>query len=105
MRSILALVGGSIMIACRDGSARGSTDVNAKPIGAIVFGLLWAAILLAASSSASAAAADKLDRGPKAGEAIPHRLVAKDQNSKPRRFRTVAGKRGLILLFTRSLDW
>jgi cytochrome oxidase Cu insertion factor (SCO1/SenC/PrrC family) len=63
--------------------------------------LLAVLTLLAAPASAQ----DRLERGPKVGAAIPHSLAATDQYGKARDFASLAGRRGLILLFTRSLDW
>ncbi|MEQ8194360.1 MAG: hypothetical protein RIB59_07710, partial [Rhodospirillales bacterium] len=51
-----------------------------------------------------AQAADALKQGPKVGEAIPHQLTATDQNGQQRNFGSLKRERGLILLFTRSLD-
>jgi hypothetical protein len=55
--------------------------------------------------AAPASAQDRLDRGPKVGAAVSHLLAATDQYGKARNFAALAGRRGLILLFTRSLDW
>ena len=70
-------------------------------------GLLLALLLLAApmADAGAAGALDKLGRGPKVGETIPHPLTAADQNGKTQSFKTLKGRRGLILLFNRSLDW
>jgi hypothetical protein len=45
------------------------------------------------------------ERGPAIGKASPHELTAKDQNGDPRSRENLTGKRGLIILFTRSFDW
>lgn len=63
------------------------------------------AVLALALLVMPAGAQDRLDRGPKIGMAIPHPLAARDQHGVARDFSSLAGKRGLILLFTRSLDW
>ena len=55
--------------------------------------------------AAAATGSDKLERGPKVGETIPHQLKATDHRGQSADFSSVAGKKGLILLFTRSLDW
>ncbi len=52
-----------------------------------------------------AAPLDDLDRGPKIGTAMPHALAAADQQGQHRDFKSLARRRGLIILFTRSLDW
>lgn len=48
---------------------------------------------------------DLLPNGPAVGQAIPHDLSAIDQNGTPTDFSELKGGRGLVLLFTRSLDW
>ncbi len=63
------------------------------------------AVLALAMLAAPAGAQDRLDRGPKVGAAIPHPLTATDQHGVARDFTSLSGKNGLILLFTRSLDW
>ncbi len=63
------------------------------------------AVLALAMLAAPAGAQDRLERGPKIGMAIPHPLTVTDQHGVARDFASLGGKRGLILLFTRSLDW
>ncbi len=48
---------------------------------------------------------DEIKIGPKIGVALPHSLKAQDQNSQYRDFKSLARKRGLIVMFSRSLDW
>ena len=48
---------------------------------------------------------DKLERGPKVGEKIPHALTAADQTGKRQDFNSVKSGRGLVILFNRSVDW
>lgn len=48
---------------------------------------------------------DKLDKGPKVGAAIPQPFEAQDQNGTTQNFASLSGKRGLVLLFSRSLSW
>ncbi len=69
--------------------------------------LALALMLFAAGPWAGRAtwAADALERGPKVGATIPHRLNATDQNGRARDFKSLTGRRGLILIFSRSLDW
>lgn len=50
-------------------------------------------------------AVDEIKVGPKIGSALPHSLKAQDQNSQYRDFKSLARKRGLIVMFSRSLDW
>ena len=64
----------------------------------------WA---LAISLSTAVVAADNyaLDRGPLVGDPIPHTLETQDQFGSARDFQSIKGENGLILLFSRSLDW
>ena len=67
---------------------------------------LSAAILIPLVVPAVAAGPlDKLDRGPKVGERIPHDVTATDHTGARRSFDSLRGERGLILLFNRSLGW
>jgi len=68
---------------------------------AIVAGFLSLPLLAHAADSAY----DKLDKGPKVGAALPHSLAAEDQNGRAQDFASLKGTRGLILLFSRSLNW
>lgn len=73
---------------------------------AVVF--LAAAVCGGAPAPAAAQgpeAVDKLGRGPKIGERIPHMLGAPDQTGARRDFNAVKSGRGLVLLFNRSVDW
>lgn len=45
-----------------------------------------------------------LKTGPTVGERIPS-FEADDQTGKPRTFESLAGPKGLVLLFFRSADW
>lgn len=67
--------------------------------------VLAVAVPLAAAEAAAAGRLDSLDMGPKVGATIPDSLKVRDQNDQYRDFRSLARKRGLILLFSRSLDW
>ena len=69
---------------------------------------MWLALAVAvplAAAEAATARLDSLDIGPKVGAAIPDSLGARDQDGRYRDIRSLARKRGLILLFSRSLDW
>ena len=48
---------------------------------------------------------DRLARGPQVGAPIPHALTTTDHAGTPQDFDTVIGERGLVLIFSRSLDW
>ncbi len=62
-------------------------------------------LALAIPQAGAANRHDTLDKGPRVGETIPHSLAASDQNDQHRDFKSLARRRGLILLFSRSLDW
>ena len=63
------------------------------------------ALVLAVPAPWAALAQDDLKKGPRVGERIPHSLKAADQNNKFQDFKSLARKRGLVILFSRSLDW
>lgn len=67
----------------------------------LVVSLLFAFLPLGAVAQTG----DVFDKGPKVGEAIPHKLAAADQNGTDQSFESLTGDRGLIILFTRSFDW
>lgn len=74
--------------------------------GFIPLFLAAAAILaILALSTTGARAQDELDKGLDIGETIPVEMSAPDQNGDTRSLKSVFGRSGLILLFTRSLDW
>ncbi len=66
-------------------------------------------LILALSVPAPSAGAgdplDSLDKGPRVGQPIPHSLAVRDHDGQPQDFESLARRRGLILLFSRSLDW
>ena len=53
----------------------------------------------------AATAKDDLDQGLKVGQTIPLNMSVPDQNGETRSLKALTGRSGLILLFTRSLDW
>lgn len=63
------------------------------------------ALVVAAPSQGFADRYDTLEKGPRAGETIPPSLSARDQNGKLRDIRSLAHRRGLVVLFSRSLGW
>lgn len=63
------------------------------------------ALALASPLPAAAGEHDRPDRGPEVGAPIPHSLRALDQEGRYRDFKALARRRGLIILFARSLDW
>ena len=65
------------------------------------------AVLFAAPLQANAASAryDTLKVGPAVGTKIPHDLKTVDHRNQHQDFKSLAHKRGLVILFSRSLDW
>jgi hypothetical protein len=71
---------------------------------------MWRAAMLMVLLSAplpvaAAANLDTLERGPKIGANVAQFLSASDQGGQHRDFKSLARRRGLIILFTRSFDW
>lgn len=64
-----------------------------------------AALVVPVAGGQAAGAVDTLKQGPKVGSKIPHSLKALDQNNQYQDFKSLARKRGLIVLFSRSLSW
>jgi hypothetical protein len=81
------------------------------PMKAFYMRALWRVAIVAAllslppSARAADSAYDKLDKGPKVGAALPHSLSAMDQSGRTQDFASLKGTRGLIVLFSRSLNW
>jgi len=67
--------------------------------------LVIIAILTLPLAVMAAPSYDKLRSGPKVGSKIPHNLATQDQTGTKRNFRSITGKHGLILLFSRSVGW
>jgi len=72
---------------------------------------LGMAVCLAAFSAVPAGAApasskyDTLKAGPAIGAKIPHDLKTVDHRNQHQDFKSLARKKGLVILFSRSLDW
>ena len=64
-----------------------------------------AALAVPVGGAQAAGAIDTLKQGPKVGSQIPHSLKVRDQNNQYQDFKSLARRRGLIVLFSRSLDW
>jgi len=64
-----------------------------------------AALAVPAGTGQAAGAVDTLKQGPEVGSRIPHNLKVRDQNNQYQEFKSLARRRGLIVLFSRSLDW
>ena len=60
---------------------------------------------LADPRARAAGAVDEIRQGPKIGMAAASVVAAKDQTGARRDFPSLRGKRGLILMFSRSFDW
>lgn len=75
--------------------------MNRRPshAAAVAASFLLALVLAAPLPAAHAAA------GAGVGAAIPHTLAAVDQDGGARDFRSLTFGRGLVILFSRSLDW
>jgi len=73
-------------------------------LGYWVMALAVALIALAVMAS-GVRAQDALDKGLKTGATVPAGMKAPDQTGEIRSLKTLSGRAGLILLFTRSLDW
>lgn len=73
--------------------------------GRLRVGLMALGLALAVAGGAHADALDQLDKGPAVGAALPHPLTLADQSGTPHEFATLTGKRGLIVLFSRSFEW
>lgn len=71
-------------------------------VKALVFIL---ALLPAAPPALAAGAVDQRLDGPAVGAQVAASVAAKDQAGTARDFRSLRGKKGLILLFSRSFDW
>jgi len=64
------------------------------------------ALMIAVSASATATAAqDELTIGKKIGERMALSFSAADQDGRTQNLQSLAGPDGLILLFSRSLEW
>ncbi|MDA0653230.1 MAG: hypothetical protein O3C49_08140 [Proteobacteria bacterium] len=64
-----------------------------------------AALAVPVGGAQAAGAIDTLKQGPKVGSQAPHTPKVRDQNNQYHDFMSLARKRGLIVLFSRSLDW
>ncbi|MEK9645874.1 MAG: hypothetical protein VW547_10055 [Alphaproteobacteria bacterium] len=48
---------------------------------------------------------DDIKAGPKVGAQIPHNLSTLGQDGQHQDFKSLVHKRGLLILFSRSVDW
>jgi len=66
---------------------------------------LYALVLLAFPLQATASQYDTLKAGSAVGAKIPHDLKTVDHQNQHQDFKSLAHARGLVILFSRSLDW
>ena len=64
-----------------------------------------AMLLLFLTAPAAAASLDTVEQGPKIGAHMAKSIGATDQGGQHRDFKSLARRRGLIILFSRSFDW
>jgi len=69
-----------------------------------LLGALFVAMLFAFPAQA-ASQYDTLKAGPPVGAKIPHDLKTVDHRNQHQDFKSLAHARGLVILFSRSLDW
>lgn len=74
---------------------------------AIIAGILLATGLVSPSVQAATDTSkyDTLKAGPAVGAKIPHDLKTVDHQNQHQDFKSLAHSRGLVILFSRSLDW
>lgn len=74
---------------------------------ALVAGIVLATGLSAAPVQAATDTSkyDTLKAGPAVGAKIPHDLKTVDHQNQHQDFKSLAHKKGLVILFSRSLDW
>ena len=68
----------------------------------LILGLLLVGLFTA---PATADIQDEISQGLKVGATVPQNMTLRDQKGDLRNFDSLKGSSGLILLFTRSLDW
>ena len=71
-------------------------------------GLVFCAALLSGvpvQAQVESAKYDALKAGPAVGTQIPHDLKTVDHRNQHQDFKSLAHKKGLVILFSRSLDW
>ena len=71
----------------------------------VIAAYVIAALVVPVAGVQAAGAVDELSNGPKVGTAVPQTLKVRDQNNQYLDFKSLAHRRGLIVLFSRSLDW
>lgn len=71
-------------------------------LGGMIMGGLTASLPTAANAASQY---DTLKAGPPVGAKIPHDLKTVDHQNQHQDFKSLAHARGLVILFSRSLDW
>lgn len=87
----------------RAGGARALIRALAIVLGVVSIGGISGGI--SGGGAQAAGAVDELRQGPKIGAALGDLVRAPDQTGRDRDFQSLRGKRGLVLMFTRSFDW
>ena len=64
-----------------------------------------AALAYPSSAVYAAGTVDEHRIGPKVGATVPQTLKVRDQNNQYQDFKSLARRKGLIVLFSRSLSW
>ncbi len=75
-----------------------------SPVIATLLAFALFAVTFVPDVRAAGAVDERLD-GPAVGARVGELVVATDQTGTARDFRSLRGKKGLILLFSRSFDW
>lgn len=89
-------------------SRRTVDTVNRKIIASVALaaGLFLSGLGATVPAAANAASQyDTLKAGPPVGAKIPHDLKTVDHQNQHQDFKSLAHARGLVILFSRSLDW
>ncbi len=73
--------------------------------GTVLSCALFALVLIHGPPARAADAVDQRLDGPAVGANVGALVSARDQTGAARDFRSLRGKKGLILLFSRSFDW
>lgn len=76
-----------------------------RPTGRWLLAAGAALMLLSANPAGAAPPYDRLDRGPRIGETIPHQLDVRDHTGRRVNFSLLRGTKGLVLMFSRSFNW
>ena len=87
------------------GSDRGGPMRFAAFSRVFVCALFALVLILAPPPALAAGAVDQRTDGPAVGTSVGALIAAKDQTGAARDFPSLRGKKGLILLFSRSFDW